>query len=97
MAARVTDAPHAELVGERADLVLPRVGRDVEAVVHDGAAEGEQAVAQAVAGGPLRLGDAEGDQVPVPVPAPAGEVLGVGEADALEERAWARVPASVGR
>ena len=100
MDATVTCSVTLEPVGLAEGVLLPAVGRHVQAVVDRRAAEGEEAVAEGVPGGPAHLGDGEGDEPPAPVPAPAGGVLGVGEAlalDRLAERGHARLGGGVRR
>jgi hypothetical protein len=73
-----------ESLGLGPDVLLPRVGGDVEAALDGRPAEVEEPVAQAVPGRPAGLGHGEGRQPPAPVPPPAGGVLGVGQPGALE-------------
>ncbi len=77
----------AEALGLGGHVLLPAVRRHVQAVLDGGAAEVEQVVAERIAGGALRLGDGEGDEVPGAVPASPGRVLGVGQPGALQRGA----------
>ncbi|CAM5515466.1 hypothetical protein SNARM312S_01148 [Streptomyces narbonensis] len=69
------------MFGPRLDERPDRVGAHVQTALERRGAQVQQGVAERVAGGPLGLGDREGEEVPHAVPGGEPVVLPVGEAD----------------